>query len=553
MDEISFIDKIGEGSYGKVYEYIQNGDRKILKYNLVDKIISGLGFSIKELDILSKLKGYPFIIDLMDISFNIPFNEKLLKKLTEEEERSYMSDNLFFIFEYAEFTLKSFLKKEKENNIKEEIICQILLATEYMHSKNITHRDLNPNNIMIKLSSSSLPSSSLSSSSLSSLRGIGGKEGEEGRGEINFLIKIIDFGMSQILSNNIPSTLGVSTCWYRAPEICCKINSYNYKCDLWSIGCIIYEIFSGEALLYRCEDSNTKIFNLILKKLPYLPNYDFINNMIKTNKKIKPNNSITINKKTFCTMMGISNTYKNKDNLEHLLKNLLEINYTIRYDATLALNHLFFNGNKDFIEDCRTSYLYNNKNTIPSITIIDCIEHKWMIDLSIIIFNKKPKEWYINDGTGDRILFHAMDLFDRYLEKEYYLNYDSTKIETDEEGKLHTSKDTIVIFNICLYLFYKYYSFMTFCCDFKTFSGLNINISSETIRTIEIKLLYEICNYELYRLTLLEIMNTYSKTKNTKQLLITYSSVISWKDGSVRALYRNLFPNDFENSVSTPI
>ena len=77
------IFKIGEGAYGKVYFF----NNKIVKFNLIDNNINGLGLSIKELDILSKLKGYPYIIDLIDISFSLPFDEKYLEKLNNKEKK----------------------------------------------------------------------------------------------------------------------------------------------------------------------------------------------------------------------------------------------------------------------------------------------------------------------------------------------------------------------------------------------------------------------------------------------------------------------------------
>ena len=503
------IFKIGEGAYGKVYFF----NNKIVKFNLIDNNINGLGLSIKELDILSKLKGYPYIIDLIDISFSLPFDEKYLEKLNNKEKKNYNIDSLFLIFEYAELTLSSF-KKKKEYTIEigKKLICQILLAIEYMHSKNITHRDLKPTNIMVKTV------------------------------DDDYQIKIIDFGMSQFLTDCIPSTPGVTTSIYRAPEICCTLETYNNKCDIWSIGCIIYELFGYEAFLYGTADDNSILFNKIINKIPILPNIDSINKMIKNNKKIIPKNTLIIdNRPTFCQLMKI----KNNDTINNLLNNMFQLDHENRYSATDALNDIYFTENFQFIEECRNVYL-SNKITIPIIKIINCIEHKWIIDIAIGIFkNQKKIFWYTH-----KILFHSIDLFDRYLEHEYIPTNFTSNIETDMLGKLHSIYDVILIFYTCLYLFYKYYSCMEYCQDFKTFMNININYNIEFIKKFELKLLCKVCKYELYRLTLLEIMPYYTTKYNIDDLFTKYCSIISWDNGSVRALYRHIYL--IQNTSSTP-
>ena len=89
-----------------------------------------------------------------------------------------------------------------------------------MHSAGILHRDLKPSNILIDSSCK---------------------------------IKICDFGLSRTLfkyENEDPvMTEFIATRWYRAPEVLFGSKTYSYRSDLWSLGCVIYEMFAARPLL----------------------------------------------------------------------------------------------------------------------------------------------------------------------------------------------------------------------------------------------------------------------------------------------------------------
>ena len=93
------------------------------------------------------------------------------------------------------------------------LMYQIVLGLHYLHSCKLIHRDLKPSNILINSDCS---------------------------------IKICDFGLVRYLQNSIIETNtlteGVATRWYRAPEVLLGSNSYDYKADMWSLGCILAEI-----------------------------------------------------------------------------------------------------------------------------------------------------------------------------------------------------------------------------------------------------------------------------------------------------------------------
>lgn len=95
------------------------------------------------------------------------------------------------------------------------IMKQVLAAITYCHSKGVMHRDLKPENILI--------------------------ESINENNTIN--IKVIDFGTALFYSpeTRINETLG--TPYYIAPEV--LTGSYTEKCDMWSLGVIMFIMLSG--------------------------------------------------------------------------------------------------------------------------------------------------------------------------------------------------------------------------------------------------------------------------------------------------------------------
>lgn len=106
-----------------------------------------------------------------------------------------------------------------------------------MHANNYIHTDLKPENIL--LSSAELEEIHHHKSSKYSLPV---REG----------IKLIDFGGATPSSERHSSI--INTRQYRAPEVILQCCDWNELSDVWSIGCIIPELYSGELLFPTHDD-----------------------------------------------------------------------------------------------------------------------------------------------------------------------------------------------------------------------------------------------------------------------------------------------------------
>eukprot|EP00826_Nyctotherus_ovalis_P041018 TRINITY_DN4086_c0_g3_i1.p1 TRINITY_DN4086_c0_g3~~TRINITY_DN4086_c0_g3_i1.p1 ORF type:complete len:268 (+),score=76.80 TRINITY_DN4086_c0_g3_i1:468-1271(+) len=95
------------------------------------------------------------------------------------------------------------------------IIRQLLWAITYCHSRGIVHRDLKPENTLIDSVTES--------------------------GKLN--VKIIDFGAALLMRPEAKLSETLGTPYYIAPEV--LNGSYNEKCDVWSIGVILFILLSG--------------------------------------------------------------------------------------------------------------------------------------------------------------------------------------------------------------------------------------------------------------------------------------------------------------------
>ncbi|NWU45670.1 STK36 kinase, partial [Hylia prasina] len=214
MENYHVLEMIGEGSFGRVYK----GRRKHSAQVVALKFIPKGGRSEKELKNLQREieivrdLHHPNIIQMLD-SFE-----------TAKE--------VVVVTDYAEGELFQIL--EDDGSLPEDqvqtIAAQLISALYYLHSHRILHRDMKPQNILL------------------------GKDG---------VVKLCDFGFARAMSiHTMVLTSIKGTPLYMSPELV-EERPYDHTADLWSVGCILYELFVGTPPFYT--NSIFQLVSLIIK------------------------------------------------------------------------------------------------------------------------------------------------------------------------------------------------------------------------------------------------------------------------------------------------
>lgn len=158
-------------------------------------------------------------------------------RISQEWRKRYyfrLSLGSFYLqFEYVKHDLQGLLEKNVKFTLPQikSIMKGVLKGVSYLHNSKVIHRDIKGANILIN---------------------------EHG------IIKIADFGLARVIfpENELNYTTQVVTLWYRAPEILLGYKNYDYKVDVWSIGCFFYELFTGE-VLFRGSNEQDQIERIL--------------------------------------------------------------------------------------------------------------------------------------------------------------------------------------------------------------------------------------------------------------------------------------------------
>ena len=368
---------LGSGSFGSVYEAKNTifGNTVAMKVIKKDKENELDEQEIRnEIDILKKL-SHPNIVKIYEF---------------------YISENHYYIItEYCkEGELFSYIKNKYSERQLAVLFYQVFSGLWYLHENKILHRDIKLENIMID-----------------------GKENDKETGEELFWVKIIDFGTAKLFEKNKNEKDVVGSSYYIAPEVLKQ--SYNEKCDTWSVGVILYMTLVGRAPFDGKDDEE------IIYKI----------------------NSVDYNKNE-------PRLVKHSPEVRDLVSKLLDKDTEKRYSAKEALNHpwfkkyggraLFSNFEEKEIKPYINNLLkYTFNSKIQQLVIAFLVHNLPNTDSSILIlkmfrhFNKagncKLSKEELKDGLYeyknkeevDKILDHLFILLDGdndgFLEYEEFL------------------------------------------------------------------------------------------------------------------------------------
>jgi serine/threonine protein kinase len=165
-----------------------------------------------EIENLKKVRAGPNIVQLYEVF--------------EEKSSCYLVTELMPGGELFDRIIekKTFSEKEARNAIR----C-VLEALEYMHDRRVAHRDLKPENLLLKDPNGLLP------------------------------VKLADFGFAKNVEKKNGCRTLCGTPGYLAPEILERFPAYDVKCDIWSVGVILFLLLGGY-LPFDDEDEN-KVFD----------------------------------------------------------------------------------------------------------------------------------------------------------------------------------------------------------------------------------------------------------------------------------------------------
>ena len=227
LNDFEFREKLGTGSFGSVYIVKRKENQKIYAMKRVKLINLGekeKQNSFNEVRLLASF-SHPNIIGYKEAFFD----EK--------------SSTLNIVMEYADdgdlsSKIKDNIKKhlQFDENTIWSILIQILEGLNYLHKSRIIHRDLKSANIFLT------------------------KKG---------IVKIGDLNVSIIAKKNLAVTQ-TGTPYYAAPEVW-EHESYNNKCDLWSVGCITYEM-ACLRVPFRGTSIHQLYLNIMKGKYEEIPN-----------------------------------------------------------------------------------------------------------------------------------------------------------------------------------------------------------------------------------------------------------------------------------------
>ena len=198
--------KLGEGAYGVVCSAVHRPTGIKVAIKKIEPFSKNLVClrTIRELKLLNFFSQHENIIGFYDVLRPRSLDTFHEVYLVQE----FMPTDLHKLI-YSQVVLDQHIKY---------FVYQIIRGLKAIHSANVIHRDLKPSNILVNY---------------------------------NCDVKICDFGLARIHSPNHKYSLlfesklteYVATRWYRAPEIMLLQSLYSTAIDLWSVGCIMAEIF----------------------------------------------------------------------------------------------------------------------------------------------------------------------------------------------------------------------------------------------------------------------------------------------------------------------
>jgi len=205
---------LGMGNYSTVYLGVSSRTKERVAIKRVRKDLCKQNNLENEINILLQI-DHPNVVKLFAIFENEDYVFLVMELVTGGE----LFDRIVEKERYSEKDALGVMR-------------QLLAGISYLHSKGIAHRDLKPENVLLE-------------------------NGDDGA-----VIKIADFGLSRVYTEESIMLTSCGTAGYIAPEIL-KTLPYQNEVDMWSVGVIMYILLCGYPPFY--DENDAQLFEKIMQ------------------------------------------------------------------------------------------------------------------------------------------------------------------------------------------------------------------------------------------------------------------------------------------------
>lgn len=422
--KLTCIKKLGSGSYGTAYQAKDENG----------ELYTVKFFMYDKRSIPESITGH---LNLREVDFLVSYKHRNINSAKEimikhpfriELKENMLLDRYCAVYNYAEHDLDHYITYTTKRDIK-NLMYQILSGIYFLHTYNIMHRDLKPGNILFF------------------------KDGS---------VKITDFGLSKFDSYvNKTNTINIGTYGFMSLDVLKNDGLYDKSADIWSCGSILLNMLKGSPF-FNTNDQASFVSDVVRKitdtRLFNMSDIIFENKM----------------KKFIMILKSMKYQIEDFDNLCDLLDNMMTLDPKRRYKAYQCLIHPYFNKITCMKQD-ELCIEYGIHSRLKSKERTK----------SISIFTN-----YLANNTNQdhRIIFQALNIFDRLLMKEAH--------------KIYEMK---ILAYISIYIAYKYFK----THDIKSMReilSINSTLSTNYLNKLEDDMIKTYLKFEIYRPTIYDIV-----------------------------------------------
>lgn len=194
---------VGHGSFGVVFQALVEGTDETVA---IKKVLQDRRFKNRELEIMETL-NHPNVVKLKQSFFTTDKNDEVYLNLVME----YIPETVYVVSRHY----------SKAKQMIPPVYCklymyQLFRALAYIHTMGVCHRDIKPQNLLLD--------------------------------PVSGRVKLCDFGSAKVLLPGKPNVSYICSRYYRAPELIFGSRDYTCAIDVWSMGCVMAELYIGQPL-----------------------------------------------------------------------------------------------------------------------------------------------------------------------------------------------------------------------------------------------------------------------------------------------------------------